>query len=87
MRAAAHVIPGYRFTLGITFFYLSMILLIPLAAFLFYASGMGVGKFLAVATELRVVHAYLVSFGTSLAGGGARECGVRPAARVGARAV
>ena len=38
-----------------------------LAAFLFYASGMGVGKFLAVATELRVVHAYLVSFGTSLA--------------------
>ena len=32
MRAAAHVIPGYRFTLGITFFYLSMILLIPLAA-------------------------------------------------------
>lgn len=67
MRAAAHVIPGYRFTLGITFFYLSMILLIPLAAFLLYASGMGVGKFLAVATELRVVHAYLVSFGTSLA--------------------
>lgn len=66
MRVAAHVIPGYRFTLGITFFYLSMILLIPLAAFLLYASGMGVGKFLAVATELRVVHAYLVSFGTSL---------------------
>lgn len=67
MRAAAHVIPGYRFTLGITFFYLSLILLIPLAAFLLYASGMGLGRFLAVATELRVVHAYLVSFGTSLA--------------------
>lgn len=66
MRATAHVIPGYRFTLGITFFYLSLILLIPLAAFLLYASGMGLGKFLAVATELRVVHAYLVSFGTSL---------------------
>ena len=40
------VIPGYRFTCGITFFYLSLILLIPLAAFVLYTAGMGWEKFL-----------------------------------------
>lgn len=67
MRSAAYVIPGYRVTFGITFFYLSLLLLIPLAAFLLYASGMGIGKFLFIASEWRVVHACLVSFGTSFA--------------------
>lgn len=66
MRSAS-VIPGYRFTFGVTLFYLSLILLIPLAAFLLYASGMGIGKFFSIAAEWRVVHACLVSFGTSLA--------------------
>ena len=61
MRSAS-VIPGYRFTFGVTLFYLSLILLIPLAAFLLYASGMGIGKFFSIAAEWRVVHACLVSF-------------------------
>ena len=39
------VIPGYYFTLGVTFFYLSLILLIPLAVFILYNSGMGLNKF------------------------------------------
>ena len=67
MGSASHVIPGYRFTLGITFFYLSLILLLPLAAFVLYASGMGWEKFIAHATEYRMVHGYLVSFGCALA--------------------
>ena len=53
MRSAAYVIPGYRVTFGITFFYLSLLLLIPLAAFLLYASGMGIGKFIFIASEWR----------------------------------
>lgn len=61
------VIPGYRFTWGITFFYLSLILLIPLAAFILYASGMGWEKFLEEISNYRVVHAYAVSFTTALA--------------------
>ena len=67
MFATQHVIPGFRFTFGITFFYLSLILLLPLAAFLLYASGMGIEKFLDVVTDVRVFHAYEVSFATSLA--------------------
>ena len=67
MAAARQVIPGFHFTLGITFFYLSLILLLPLAAFLLYASGMGLTKFLAVVVDPRVFHAYAVSFGTSFA--------------------
>ena len=67
MIATNHVIPGFRMTFGITFFYLSLILLLPLAAFLLYSSGMGMEKFLDVVTDVRVFHAYEVSFGTSLA--------------------
>jgi len=67
MAASRQVIPGFHFTLGITFFYLSLILLLPLAAFLLYASGMGMTKFLEVVVDPRVFHAYEVSFGTSLA--------------------
>lgn len=61
------VIPGFRLTFGITWFYLSLLLLLPLAAFVLYTSGMGWQRFLAVATEYRVLHAYLVSFGTAFA--------------------
>ena len=67
MIATRHVIPGFRLTFGITFFYLSLILLLPLAAFLLYASGMGLSKFFDVVCDVRVFHAYEVSFGTSLA--------------------
>ena len=67
MKMTKHVIPGFHFTLGITFFYLSLILLLPLAAFLLYSSGMGMAKFLDVVCDARVFHAYEVSFGTSLA--------------------
>ena len=61
------VIPGYRFTCGITFFYLSLILLIPLAAFVLYTAGMGWEKFLAVVLDYRVFHAYYISLLTALA--------------------
>ena len=60
------VIPGYYFTLGVTFFYLSLILLIPLAVFILYNSGMGINKFLAVVTSFRVIHAYYISLLTAL---------------------
>lgn len=61
------VIPGYRFTCGITFFYLSLILLIPLAAFVLYTAGMGWEKFFAVVLDYRVFHAYYISLLTALA--------------------
>lgn len=67
MRGNRKIIPGYSFTLGVTFFYLSLILLIPLAAFVLYASGMGWAKFGAEIADFRVFHAYAISFGCALA--------------------
>ena len=62
MGGTSKVIPGYRFTQGITFFYLSLIMLLPLAAFVLFASGMGWEKFVGKAFEYRILHGYLVSF-------------------------
>jgi sulfate transport system permease protein len=56
------VIPGWRLTLGITLTYVSLFLLIPLAAFMLFASGMGLEKFISAVTDWRNVHAYGVSF-------------------------
>ena len=67
MKGNRKIIPGYSFTLGVTFFYLSLILLIPLAAFVLYASGMGWAKFWAEVVDFRVFHACAVSFGCALA--------------------
>ncbi len=56
------VIPGYHLSLGITMFFVSLFLFIPLASFLLFASGMGIEKFIKAATDYRNVHAYAVSF-------------------------
>ena len=61
------IIPGYHLTLGITMFFVSLFLFIPLAAFLLYSAGMGLEKFLQAATDYRNVHAYLLSFGCAFA--------------------
>ncbi len=62
-----NVIPGYRLTLGITLTFVSLFLFIPLAAFVLFASGMGLEKFIAAVTDYRNVHAYGVSFFCALA--------------------
>lgn len=66
MSKAGRVIPGYHLTWGITIFYLSLILIIPLGAFLLYNLGMGWDKFWQTVTDYRVLHAYYISLGTSL---------------------
>lgn len=66
MSKAGRVIPGYHLTWGITIFYLSLILIIPLGAFLLYNLGMGWDKFWQTITDYRVLHAYYISLGTSL---------------------
>ena len=61
------VIPGFRLTLGITVTYLSVIVMIPLAALAVKAAGLGwAGFWNALLTE-RVLSAFKVSFGLSLA--------------------
>ena len=64
-----NVIPGRNLTLGITLTFVSLFLFIPLAAFVLFAGGMGLEKFVAAATDWRNVHAYGVSFFCALAAG------------------
>lgn len=63
------VIPGRHLTLGITLTFMSLFLLIPLAAFILFAGGMGIEKFWSAVTDWRNVHAYGVSFFCALVAG------------------
>ncbi|RZL39955.1 MAG: sulfate ABC transporter permease subunit CysT [Rubrivivax sp.] len=60
------VLPGFAPTLGFTLFYLSLIVLIPLAAVFLKSSGHGFEAFWAAATSPRVLASYKLSFGASL---------------------
>ena len=60
------VIPGFGLTLGFTLFYLSAIVLIPLAGLGIRSGSMGWGAFWALATDERLIAALRISFLTSL---------------------
>ena len=62
------IIPGFGLTLGFTIFYLSAIVLVPLAATFVVTSKMGWPDFWRVVTAPRAVASYELSFGASLAG-------------------
>ena len=61
------VIPGFGITLGITLLWLSLIVLIPLAALFLKTTELSFERFLAVVTSHRALHALELSFGLSLA--------------------
>jgi sulfate/thiosulfate transport system permease protein len=61
------VIPGFGITLGITLLWLSLIVLIPLAALFLKTTELSFERFVAVVTSARVLHALELSFGLSLA--------------------
>jgi sulfate transport system permease protein len=61
------VIPGFGVTLGFTLAYLSLIVLIPLAALVLRTVGLGWPEFWRLATDPRTVAALKVSFGISFA--------------------
>lgn len=60
------VLPGFGLTLGYTTFALSAIVLLPLAAMVVKASGIGWGAFVKVLLDPRAVASYKLTFGTSL---------------------
>lgn len=61
------VIPGFGITLGFSLFYLSLIVLIPLACLFIKTAEMSLADFWQTVTDGRIVHAYKISFGISLA--------------------
>ena len=61
------VIPGFGITLGATVLWLSLIVLIPLAALFLKAAELSFGEFLSIIASRRVLHALELSFGLALA--------------------
>ena len=66
----ARVLPGFGLSLGYTFTYLSLIVLVPLSAVLIKTSSLSITEFWNVGTTPRVVASYKLSFGASLAAAG-----------------
>lgn len=65
MSKTKRVIPGFRLTMGVSLVYLSLIVLIPLSTLAIKSAGMGIDKFTSTILEPRVLHGYLVSFGSA----------------------
>ncbi|MCW1383406.1 sulfate ABC transporter permease subunit CysT [Novosphingobium sp. KCTC 2891] len=63
------VLPGFGLTFGFTLGWLSLIVLIPIAAIFLKAAGMGWSHFLEVGFSSRALSAYRLSFGTAAAAG------------------
>ena len=59
------VLPGFGLTLGFTTFFLSAIVLLPLAALVLAAASMQWHEFVAVVTSPRALGSYRLSFGAS----------------------
>ena len=66
MRKNRSAIPGFGLTLGITVFWLSLIVLVPISALFLRAASGGWDHFIEAAFSERAVSAYRVSFGTAL---------------------
>jgi sulfate transport system permease protein len=66
-RRGPRVLPGFGLSLGYTLSYLSLIVLIPIAAVFIKTSTLGLEQFWNVVTTPRVLASYQLSFGASLA--------------------
>jgi sulfate transport system permease protein len=60
------ILPGFGLTMGLTLSYLSLIVLIPLAALFIRSAAMSWGHFWETVTDPRVMASYRLSFGASL---------------------
>lgn len=65
-RVRRSIIPGFGLTLGITIAWLTLIVILPLAALAFRTAGMGWHEFVSAALSDRAIAAYRISFGTAL---------------------
>jgi sulfate/thiosulfate transport system permease protein len=65
--AKRQVLPGFGITMGYTVTYLSLIVLVPLAALFLKSVGLGWDDFWKAVTSPRVVASYKLTFGASLA--------------------
>jgi sulfate transport system permease protein len=66
IRKQFSALPGFRLTMGFTVFYLSAIVLLPIAGLVFKVLGMSLPDFWRYATTERALAAYQLTFGASL---------------------
>lgn len=66
-RKSRSVLPGFGLSMGYTLLYLSLLVLIPLAALFIKASGLGWHALWQTVTDDRVIASYKLSLGVSLA--------------------
>ena len=66
-RSSRTILPGFGLSLGFTLAYLGLIVLVPLSAAFLKAAGMSWHDFVAAVASPRVIAAYRLSFGASLA--------------------
>lgn len=64
--AKRQVLPGFGITMGYTVTYLSLIVLVPLAALFLKSAGLGVSDFWKAVSSPRVVASYKLTFSASL---------------------
>jgi sulfate transport system permease protein len=67
MKQNRSVLPGFGLTMGYTLLYLSLIVLIPLAAAFIKTSSLSLSGFWTVVTSPRLLASYRLTFGASLA--------------------
>ena len=65
--ATKRVLPGFGLSLGISLFFISLVLLLPISGLFIRAAGMGWEQFLFVITDPRVVASYKVTALAALA--------------------
>lgn len=68
-RTSRSVLPGFGLSLGFTLAYLSLIVLVPLAAAFVRTAGMSWSDFVQAVASPRVMASYRISFGASFAAG------------------
>ncbi len=66
-RQQRNVVPGFGLTMGLTLTWLSIIVLLPLAALFLKAAELSLDEFLAVILSRRTLNALKISFGLALA--------------------
>lgn len=60
-----HLLPGFGLSMGISLFYLTLIILLPLAAMLLKLAGMGFPEFWRIISSNRALAAYRVTFSSA----------------------
>lgn len=61
-----NVLPGFGLSMGITTFYISLVILVPLSMIFLETSKLGWTEFWQIVTSKRMLHAYKISFLTAL---------------------